>query len=95
MTTKLLVTVYITLTALLMSGCAGKVRYPNYYTLAVAPTQKTALNAPHTSATLAVRRFALLRIYARDGSSTGKPRKKSVSMTITAGLPTRALRLLP
>ena len=57
MTTKLLVTVYIILTALLMSGCAGKVRYPNYYTLAVAPTQKPAPNDPHTSATVAVRRF--------------------------------------
>jgi uncharacterized lipoprotein YmbA len=57
MTTKLLVTVYITLTALLISGCAGKVRYPNYYTLAVAPTQKPAANDPHTSATVAVRRF--------------------------------------
>ncbi len=58
MTTKLLVmTVYIILTALLMSGC-GKVRYPDYYTLAVAPTlQKPALNDAHPSATLAVRRF--------------------------------------
>ncbi len=58
MITKLLVTVYITLTALLMSGCAGKVRYPDYYTLAIPPTlQKPALNNPHPSATLAVRRF--------------------------------------
>ena len=57
MTTKLLVTVYVTLTALIMSSCAGKVRYPNYYTLAVAPTQKAALNDAHQSATVAVRRF--------------------------------------
>ena len=57
MTTKLLVTVYTTLTALLMSGCAGKVRYPNYYTLAVAPTKKPVLNEAHQSATVAVRRF--------------------------------------
>jgi len=57
MTTKLLVTVYVTLTALVMSGCAGKVRYPNYYTLALAPTQKPALNDAHQSATVAVRRF--------------------------------------
>jgi len=57
MTTKRLMIAYITLTALLMSGCAGKVRYPNYYTLAVAPTQKSALNDAHQSATVAVRRF--------------------------------------
>ena len=57
MTTKLLVTVYVTVTALIMCGCAGKVRYPTYYTLAAAPTQKPALNDAHQSATLAVRRF--------------------------------------
>jgi len=57
MTTKLLATVYVTLMALIMSGCAGKVRYPNYYTLAVAPTQKPAPNDAHQSATVAVRRF--------------------------------------
>jgi len=58
MTTKRLMTMCITLTALLMSGCAGKVRYPNYYTLAIAPTQKPALNdAARQSATVAVRPF--------------------------------------
>ncbi len=57
MTTKLLVTVYTALTALLMSGCASKVRYPSYYTLAVAPTQKPMLNDARQSATVAVRRF--------------------------------------
>ena len=57
MTTKRLMMAYITLTALLMSGCAGKVRYPNYYTLAVAPTPEPTLNDAHQSATLAVRRF--------------------------------------
>ena len=57
MTTKCLMTVYIAVTLLLMSGCAGKVRYPNYYTLAVAPTRQPASNGPHPSATLAVRRF--------------------------------------
>ena len=57
MTTKLM-TAYLVATALLMTGCAGKVRYPDYYTLAVAPTlQKPALNDAHPSATLAVRRF--------------------------------------
>jgi len=57
MTTKLLATVYFTLMALIMSGCADRVRYPSYYTLAVAPTQKPALNDAHQSATVAVRRF--------------------------------------
>lgn len=57
MTTKCLMMAYITLTMLLMGGCAGKVRYPNYYTLAVAPTPEPALNDAHQSATLAVRRF--------------------------------------
>src|SRR5271165_1490288 len=57
MTTKCLMMAYITLTMLLMSGCAGKVRYPNYYTLAVAPTKQPASNDPHQSSTVAVRRF--------------------------------------
>src|SRR5271165_2895722 len=57
MTTKCLMMAYITLTMLLMSGCAGKVRYPNYYSLAMAPTKQPASNDAHQSATLAVRRF--------------------------------------
>lgn len=57
MITKLLMTAYIAVAVLLMSGCAGKVRYPKYYTLAVAPTQKLALNDGHQSATVAVRPF--------------------------------------
>ena len=57
MTTKCLMTAYIAVTLLLMSGCAGKVRYPDYYTLAVAPTKQPAQNDPHQSATVAVRRF--------------------------------------
>jgi len=58
MTNKRLMTACLISTALLMGGCAGKVRYPNYYMLAVAPTvQKPALNAAHQSATVAVRPF--------------------------------------
>ncbi len=57
MTTKRLMTAYLIATALLMTGCAGKVRYPNYYTLAVAPTKQPAVNDAHRSATLAVRPF--------------------------------------
>jgi ABC-type uncharacterized transport system auxiliary subunit len=56
MTTKHLMA-YVTFTVLLMSGCAGKVRYPTYYTLAVAPIQKPAANDAHQSATVAVRCF--------------------------------------
>ena len=56
MTTKGLMTAYIIATALLLSGC-GKVRYPNYYTLAVAPTKQAASSGARQSATLAVRRF--------------------------------------
>jgi len=57
MTTKRLMTACLIATALLMSGCAGKVRYPNYYSLALAPTRQPAVNDAHQSATLAVRRF--------------------------------------
>jgi len=56
MTTRRLMTAYLISIVLLMCGC-GKVRYPNYYTLAVAPTKQPALNGAHQSATVAVRRF--------------------------------------
>jgi uncharacterized lipoprotein YmbA len=68
MTTKHLITGYFIAAVLLMSGCAGKVRYPNYYTLATAPTKQPAANDEHQSVqtvasdahqsgTVAVRRF--------------------------------------
>ena len=57
MTTRRLMTAYLISIVLLMCGCGGKVRYPNYYTLAVAPTKQPALNGAHQSATVAVRRF--------------------------------------
>jgi len=57
MTTKRLMTAYLISTALFISGCAGKVRYPNYYSLAVAPTKQPAVNDARQSATVAVRRF--------------------------------------
>jgi len=56
MTIKHLMTGYFNAAVLLLSGCAGKVRYPNYYTLATAPTKQPATNA-HQSGTVAVRRF--------------------------------------
>ena len=92
MTTKLLVTMSLTLTALLMSGCAGKVRYPDYYTLAIAPTQKPALNdAARQSASVAVRLFDT-PAYLRQGRIVYRQTPtRSVSTTITAGLPIQAL----
>jgi ABC-type uncharacterized transport system auxiliary subunit len=56
MTNKRLMTACIAVNVLLMSGCA-KVRYPDYYTLAVAPTVKPAPNDARQSATVAVSRF--------------------------------------
>src|SRR5262245_5320499 len=43
--------------ALLIAGCAGKVRYPKYYTLDVAPVLKPAADSPRLPVALAVRRF--------------------------------------
>jgi len=77
MTTKLLMTTYVTLTALLMSGCAGKVRYPNYYALAVAPTKQPASSGARQSATLAVRRFDT-PAYLRQGRIVYRPTPEEV-----------------
>jgi ABC-type uncharacterized transport system auxiliary subunit len=52
---KTLATTY--LCALLVSGCAGKVRYPNYYALSIPPAPQVDAPAARQSATLAVRRF--------------------------------------
>lgn len=43
--------------ALLLTGCAGKVRYPDYYMLAMAPSKQGVANDPGPFATVAVRRF--------------------------------------
>jgi ABC-type uncharacterized transport system auxiliary subunit len=45
------------LCALLISGCAGKVRYPNYYALSIPPAPIADPPAARQPATLAVRRF--------------------------------------
>ena len=42
---------------LLISGCAGKIRYPNYYALSIPPAPQADPLASRQSATLAVRRF--------------------------------------
>src|SRR5262245_38035392 len=41
----------------LIAGCAGKVRYPTYYTLQIAPTSKSASSASAMPVTVVVRRF--------------------------------------
>lgn len=51
---------------LLISGCMGKVRYPTYYALSIAPAIKPDPGAPHWKATVAVRRFETL-VYLRQG----------------------------
>jgi len=43
--------------ALLLTSCAGKIRYPDYYMLAMAPSKQVAANDPGPFATVAVRRF--------------------------------------
>jgi ABC-type uncharacterized transport system auxiliary subunit len=52
---KTLVT--ISIYALLISGCGGKVRYPNYYALSIPPPPNAAMPVARQPATLAVRRF--------------------------------------
>ncbi len=79
MTTKRLMTACLIATALLMTGCAGKVRYPDYYTLAVAPTlRKPALNdVARQSSTVAVRPFAT-PAYLRQGRIVYRPTPEEV-----------------
>jgi ABC-type uncharacterized transport system auxiliary subunit len=42
---------------LLMAGCGGKIKYPNYYALEVVPTPRPPVGAARLAGTLAVRRF--------------------------------------
>jgi len=48
---------FFALTALLLTGCAGKVRYPDYYMLALAPSKVPAPNEGYKLPTVAVQRF--------------------------------------
>ena len=50
---------------LLISGC-GRVRYPSYYTLSIAPALKTDVNSTPRQVTVAVRRFET-PAYLREG----------------------------
>jgi uncharacterized lipoprotein YmbA len=57
MTTKTLASMSTCLVALLMPGCGGKVLYPNYYALDVAPAPRPVLSAARLPATVAVCQF--------------------------------------
>jgi ABC-type uncharacterized transport system auxiliary subunit len=48
---------FFALTALLLAGCAGKVRYPDYYMLALAPSKGPAANEGYELPAVAVQRF--------------------------------------
>ena len=48
---------FFALTALLLAGCAGKVRYPDYYMLALAPSKGPAANEGYKLPAVAVQRF--------------------------------------
>jgi uncharacterized lipoprotein YmbA len=52
--------------ALLMFGCGGKIRYPQYYTLELAPTPRPGATEPQGLGTLAVRPFGT-SAYLRQG----------------------------
>ena len=52
------------LTALLLTGCASKVRYPDYYMLALAPSSDPASAENQKLPSLAVQRFETPPIFA-------------------------------
>jgi uncharacterized lipoprotein YmbA len=45
------------LSVLMMAGCAGKVRYPDYYMLPIAPSEAPPSNEDHKLSAVAVQRF--------------------------------------
>ena len=52
--------------ALVMTGCGGKIRYPQYYTLGVAPTPTPVAGDPPGIGTVAVSPFGT-SAYLRQG----------------------------
>jgi len=64
--TKTIITASALSLALLMLGCGGKIRYPQYYTLELAPTLRPQAFNPPKLGTLAVRPFAT-SAYLRQG----------------------------
>ena len=78
-----------TLVVLVMTGCAGKVHYPDYYMLSIAPTAARPPTRTTNFQQWPSSVLKRLRIYARDGSSIGKLLSRSASMTTIVG------RLIP
>jgi ABC-type uncharacterized transport system auxiliary subunit len=75
-------TLTIAFFALLMTGCAGKVRYPNYYTLAMAPSKDVPINSvpandSRQARTLSVRRFET-PAYLRQGRIVYRPAPEQI-----------------
>ena len=64
--TKTIMTASALSLALLMLGCGGKIRYPQYYTLELAPTLRPEAGDPPKLGTLAVRPFGT-SAYLRQG----------------------------
>ena len=57
MTSGRLVSCSALLTVLLTAGCAGKIRYPQYYVLEIPPAPIAAKDSPRLLGTVGVRRF--------------------------------------
>jgi ABC-type uncharacterized transport system auxiliary subunit len=57
MTSKRPTFAFFALTALILTGCAGKVRYPDYYMLAFAPSNDPAVSDSQKLPAIAVQRF--------------------------------------
>jgi ABC-type uncharacterized transport system auxiliary subunit len=57
MTNRYTMFTFFALTALLLTGCASKVRYPDYYMLALAPSKDPPSNESPKLASVAVQRF--------------------------------------
>ena len=64
--TKTLLLAFALLLALLTVGCGGKIKYPRYHTLAVAPTPKPAIDDSQSLGSVAVRKFETAA-YLRQG----------------------------
>lgn len=64
--TRAIVNTCLSTLLLLTFGCGGKIRYPQYYTLELAPTPRPAAGDPHGIGTVAVSPFGT-SAYLRQG----------------------------
>ncbi len=87
MTTKTLASASACAVTLLMAGCGGEIRYPNYYALEIPPAPRPAASDTRLSVTVAVRQFEAPPYLRQGGSYIGQLRKKLVITTIIGGLP--------